>query len=138
MCDSFTDTFVMISGSIHLVFLFENITHYDQFCQFAYAWVRFMFGGHHSAFHIYHACPSKKNSLMLMPNELVTNFVNTHARVYVQWVPSFSISIMHAHLKRKKHVLCLGPAGFNLSKIHLCPGPRPGFTYDLFGFIPCL
>ncbi len=39
---------------------------------------------------------------MLMPNELMTNFVNAHAQVYVQWASSFSISIMHARLKKRK------------------------------------
>ncbi len=71
----------------------------------------------------------KIKCLMLMPNELMTNFVNAHAWVYVRWASSFSISIMHAHLKNKIKVLCLCPTGFNLSKIHLCLGP-PGFTYD--------
>jgi hypothetical protein len=77
----------------------------------------------------------KKKCLMLMPNELMTKIVNAHAQVYVQWASSFSISIMHAHLKKKEKVLCLCPAGFNFSKIHLCPG-LPGFTYGFFGSYP--
>ncbi len=38
--------------------------------------------------------------------------------------------------KKKKHVLCLGPVGFSLPKIFLCPG-LPGFIYDFFLLITC-
>jgi hypothetical protein len=37
--------------------------------------------------------------------------------------------------KKNMSYICLCPMGFNLLKIHLCPG-LPGFTYDFFGSYP--
>jgi hypothetical protein len=68
-------------------------------------------------------------------------FVNAHVQVYDQWASPFSISIMHAHLerkKKKKHVLCICRAGFRLPKIFFfCPGPA-GFNYEKFLWVNTL
>ncbi len=60
---------------------------------------------------------------MLMPNELMTNFVNAHAQVYVQWASSFSISIMHARLKKKKKSRMSMPSRLQFVKNTFMPRP---------------
>lgn len=60
---------------------------------------------------------------MLMPNELMTNFVNAHAQVYVQWASSFSISIMHARLKKKEKSRMSMPSRLQFVKNTFMPRP---------------
>ncbi len=64
----------------------------------------------------------KKICLMLMADELMTNFVNAHARVYVRWASSFSISIMHAHLEKKTCPMSM-PSGLQFVKNTFMPRP---------------
>lgn len=71
---------------------------------------------------------------------MYVQFVNAHVQVYDRWASPFSISIMHAHMKKKKKKPCtmyMPGAGFSLpKKFLLCPDPA-GFNYEKLGVIPC-